>query len=294
MGNDLLVQGGQLLGSELRTRDVLIQDGRIARVGEHLDAPAGAEVLDATGMVVLPGLINAHYHSGENFNPGLYENLPLDLWFVHSHQVTRAEPLSAEGIYARTALGATLDAPHRHDELRRLPLRGARDHAGDPRARGPGLPRHRHAGHDSARRRRQAVRGVAAARRRRRRRRARGRATDPRRDHAAGPRRGGALARARWADRHRHGPVGAAALHRRAARRLAGLLPRPRPGLADPRAGDEVAGLHLAALARQVVRGASGRARHARAAGHARAHGVAERPRHRAHGLVRHRRRSTA
>lgn len=108
MGNDLLVQGGQLLGSELRTRDVLIQDGRIARVGQHLDTPAGAEVLDATGMVVLPGLINAHYHSGENFNPGLYENLPLDLWFVHSHQVTRAEPLSAEGIYARTALGATL------------------------------------------------------------------------------------------------------------------------------------------------------------------------------------------
>ena len=93
MGNDLLVQGGQLLGSELRTRDVLIQDGRIARVGRHLDTPAGAEVLDATGMVVLPGLINAHYHSGENFNPGLYENLPLDLWFVHSHQVTRAEPL---------------------------------------------------------------------------------------------------------------------------------------------------------------------------------------------------------
>jgi len=87
---------------------VLIQGGRIVSVGEGLDAPAGTERLDATGMVVLPGLINAHYHSGENFNPGLYENLPLDLWFVHSHQVTRAEPLGAEGIYARTALGAAL------------------------------------------------------------------------------------------------------------------------------------------------------------------------------------------
>ena len=65
-------------------------------------------MLDATGTIVAPGLINAHYHSGENFNPGLYENLPLDLWFVHSHQVTRDAPPSAEAIYARTMLGAVL------------------------------------------------------------------------------------------------------------------------------------------------------------------------------------------
>ncbi|HEX3316512.1 MAG TPA: amidohydrolase family protein [Solirubrobacteraceae bacterium] len=108
MDGDLLVRGGAVLGDALRPLDVLVQGGSIAAVGEGLDAPAGTEVLDAGGMLVLPGLINAHYHSGENFNPGLYENLPLDLWFVHSHQVTRAEPLSPEAIYARTALGAAL------------------------------------------------------------------------------------------------------------------------------------------------------------------------------------------
>jgi cytosine/adenosine deaminase-related metal-dependent hydrolase len=53
-------------------------------------------------------LINAHYHSGEAFNPGLYENLPLDLWFVHSHQVSRLEPPSQDAIYARTMVGAML------------------------------------------------------------------------------------------------------------------------------------------------------------------------------------------
>jgi 5-methylthioadenosine/S-adenosylhomocysteine deaminase len=105
---DLLVHGGRLLGAELPPADVLIRDGAIAAVGPGLEAPDGIERLDAAGMLVAPGLINAHYHSGENFNPGLYENLPLDLWFVHSHQVTRAEPLSADGIYARTALGAAL------------------------------------------------------------------------------------------------------------------------------------------------------------------------------------------
>src|SRR5215212_9988724 len=104
----LLVRGGQILGEELQAQDVLIEGGRISAVGLGLDAPACVERLDASGTIVAPGLINAHYHSGENFNPGLYENLPLDLWFVRSHQVTRDEPPSAEAIYTRTMLGAVL------------------------------------------------------------------------------------------------------------------------------------------------------------------------------------------
>ncbi|HEY4277368.1 MAG TPA: amidohydrolase family protein [Conexibacter sp.] len=109
MADALLVHDGEVVvDGALRALDVLIEDGAIAALGEGAAAPEGARRLDARGKVVLPGLINSHMHSGENFNPGLYENLPLDLWFVHSHQVTRTEPLSAEGIYARTLLGATL------------------------------------------------------------------------------------------------------------------------------------------------------------------------------------------
>jgi cytosine/adenosine deaminase-related metal-dependent hydrolase len=105
----LVISGGEVLAEGgTAALDVLVEDGEITRVGPKLDAPDGAELVEADGMLVLPGLINAHMHSGENFNPGLYENLPLDLWFVHSHQVTRTEPLSAEGIYARTLLGAVL------------------------------------------------------------------------------------------------------------------------------------------------------------------------------------------
>jgi 5-methylthioadenosine/S-adenosylhomocysteine deaminase len=44
--------------------DVLIEDDRIAAVGRHL-APAGATVLDATGQIVMPGLVNAHIHTWE-------------------------------------------------------------------------------------------------------------------------------------------------------------------------------------------------------------------------------------
>ncbi len=105
---DLLVQGARLGLDGLAETDILIEGGSISATGPGLDAPGSAERLDASGMVVFPGLINAHMHSGENFNPGLYENLPLDVWFVHSHQVTRREPMSPEGIYARTMLGAML------------------------------------------------------------------------------------------------------------------------------------------------------------------------------------------
>ena len=45
----------------LSTGDVLIDGGRIAAVGAHLPAD-GAKVIDATGSIVMPGLIDAHHH----------------------------------------------------------------------------------------------------------------------------------------------------------------------------------------------------------------------------------------
>jgi 5-methylthioadenosine/S-adenosylhomocysteine deaminase len=109
MGESIVIKHGRVLDADgrLQVADVLIERGTIVGVGARLDC-WGAEQIDATGMIVLPGLINAHMHSGENFNPGLYENLPLDVWFVRSHQVTRAEPPPREAIYVRTLLGAAL------------------------------------------------------------------------------------------------------------------------------------------------------------------------------------------
>lgn len=105
---NLLVRGGELIGTEGGSEpcDVLIRDGEIAELGTEVSEPPGTPVLDASDGLITPGLINAHMHSAENYNPGLYENLPLDLWFVYSHQVTRDEPMSADAIYTRTMLGA--------------------------------------------------------------------------------------------------------------------------------------------------------------------------------------------
>ena len=47
-----------------RVADVLITEGKIAGVGPNLSAP-GAEVFDASGMVVAPGFIDMHVHLRE-------------------------------------------------------------------------------------------------------------------------------------------------------------------------------------------------------------------------------------
>jgi len=43
---------------------VLVENGHIAAVGEDLEVPQDAEVIDATNKVVTPGLIDAHCHVG--------------------------------------------------------------------------------------------------------------------------------------------------------------------------------------------------------------------------------------
>ncbi|MGB2713203.1 MAG: amidohydrolase family protein [Vicinamibacterales bacterium] len=48
----------------LEEADVVIQDGRIAQVGENLRPAAGAQRLDGRGRYLIPGLIDSHVHAG--------------------------------------------------------------------------------------------------------------------------------------------------------------------------------------------------------------------------------------
>jgi imidazolonepropionase-like amidohydrolase len=41
---------------------ILVRDGKIAEVGTNIAAPAGANVIDATGLFVMPGIIDCHSH----------------------------------------------------------------------------------------------------------------------------------------------------------------------------------------------------------------------------------------
>jgi dihydroorotase len=63
----LLLEGGRIVDPSRgfdRVADLLIDGDRIAAIGDDLDA-AGAEVIDAAGLVVAPGFIDMHVHLRE-------------------------------------------------------------------------------------------------------------------------------------------------------------------------------------------------------------------------------------
>lgn len=64
----ILIKGGKIkpiTGAEIENGELLIgDDGKIAAIGKTVDAPADAKVIDATGCLVTPGLIDAHCHIG--------------------------------------------------------------------------------------------------------------------------------------------------------------------------------------------------------------------------------------
>lgn len=69
MSGDLLVRGGDVVsGAGVVRKDVLVRGGVVAAVGDGLSAEDGVLVLDAAGMLVLPGLVDPQVHFRE---PGL-------------------------------------------------------------------------------------------------------------------------------------------------------------------------------------------------------------------------------
>ena len=57
-----VVDPGQGIDAEL---DVVIENGVVARLDEHVEPADGDEVVDARGLVVTPGLIDVHVHLRE-------------------------------------------------------------------------------------------------------------------------------------------------------------------------------------------------------------------------------------
>ncbi len=80
----LLLRGGTLLildpgATVLRGADLLVRNGRIASFGRP-EPPPGTRVLDVSGCLVLPGLVQGHLHLGQTFFRGLAEQRRLLSW----------------------------------------------------------------------------------------------------------------------------------------------------------------------------------------------------------------------
>jgi len=102
----LLISGGRVLDPDavLRTADLLVDGDRIAAVGESLPASPDAEVLDASGCIVLPGLVNAHTHSHNNLTRGLAGRWTLEDQLNHGPAMLAGR--SVEDDYLSAMIGA--------------------------------------------------------------------------------------------------------------------------------------------------------------------------------------------
>jgi 5-methylthioadenosine/S-adenosylhomocysteine deaminase len=71
-----------------RREDILLHQGRIAARGDAAArmaaAIAGCETVEAADKLLTPGFVNAHYHSHDVLQRGLFEQVPLDVWSLHS------------------------------------------------------------------------------------------------------------------------------------------------------------------------------------------------------------------
>ena len=84
--------------------DLLIEGTRISAIGPQLEAPPDSTVIDGSGKLVMPGLINAHTHSSETFLKGRYENMPLETWMLYAYPLVAGESLPPRLIYLRSLL----------------------------------------------------------------------------------------------------------------------------------------------------------------------------------------------
>ena len=132
--NSLLIQGAHVLtldeaDREWANADIVIEGGRIAAIGPDAGAawPQLIErTIDGRGLLAMPGLINAHFHSPGNLMKGSLPGLPLEIFMLHE-----VPPLAPSGdggrlAYVRTMIGA-LEMLRRgvtavHDDAYHVPI----------------------------------------------------------------------------------------------------------------------------------------------------------------------------
>jgi 5-methylthioadenosine/S-adenosylhomocysteine deaminase len=110
---DVLVRGGSLVtmdGARRVIEDgaVAVRGGRIVAVGARADIErkyTARETLDATGKLVIPGLINGHTHVPMTLFRGLADDLDLNEWLTKYIFPAEAKNVTEDFVRAGTQLG---------------------------------------------------------------------------------------------------------------------------------------------------------------------------------------------
>ncbi len=105
---DLIIEGGILIRmaedeEPILDTTVYIAGGRIARIqrADEKETIMGsqAELIDARGCIVMPGLINAHTHAAMTLFRGLADDLPLRQWLFEKIFPAEARFLNPDTVY---------------------------------------------------------------------------------------------------------------------------------------------------------------------------------------------------
>jgi cytosine/adenosine deaminase-related metal-dependent hydrolase len=87
--------------------DLWVEGSRIAAIGPDLDLPRDPDrrEIDGNGKLLMPGLINGHFHSSVNHLKGALDSLPLEVFMLYESPGD-GPPSSPRATYVRTLLGA--------------------------------------------------------------------------------------------------------------------------------------------------------------------------------------------
>lgn len=86
--------------------DIEITGGRITAIRPATGiVPEREDAIDGSRLFAVPGFVNGHHHSHENFQKGRFEGLPLELW-MNLVRPMKPVPVSPEEVYLRTMIGA--------------------------------------------------------------------------------------------------------------------------------------------------------------------------------------------
>lgn len=91
--------------TELADADVWIEGNRIRQVGANLQAPPDVQIIDASGMLCLPGFVNCHHHLYQALtrNVPRVQNAELFEWLTNLYEIWRE--VTPELVYVSALVG---------------------------------------------------------------------------------------------------------------------------------------------------------------------------------------------
>ena len=111
--NSVLIKNATVMTAvkgTLESTDILVENGKITKIGKALAAPAGVQVIDATGKYVTPGIIDCHSHSMlDAINEGAFSvtSMTRTRDMLNPTDIT----IAANGKVSGNQISGTIDSP---------------------------------------------------------------------------------------------------------------------------------------------------------------------------------------